>query len=92
MSNLNILAKSPSIIYRPGGAPGGLVVTSWAQVQKFVAARQGAVTVGGGVTNGATPLAGSAGGGGGGAGGPLNGDGSSGGNGGSGQITSSYRP
>lgn len=45
MSNLNILAKSPSIIYRPGGVPGGLVVTSWAQVQKFIAARQGSVTV-----------------------------------------------
>src|SRR5271155_1084848 len=45
MSNLNILAKSPSIIYRPGGVAGGLVVTTWAQVQKFVAARQGAAIV-----------------------------------------------
>lgn len=45
MSNLNILAKSPSIIYRPGGVPGGLVVTTWSQVQKFIAAREGAVTV-----------------------------------------------
>lgn len=45
MSNLNILAKSPYIIYRPGGTPGGLVVTTWAQIQKFIAARQGAVIV-----------------------------------------------
>jgi hypothetical protein len=45
MSNLNILASSPSIIYRPGGSPGGLVVTTWAQVQKFIAARQSAVIV-----------------------------------------------
>lgn len=45
MSNQNILAKSPYVIYRPGGTPGGLVVTTWAQVQKFIAARQGAVTV-----------------------------------------------
>jgi hypothetical protein len=45
MSNLNILANSPFIIYRPGGSAGGLVVTSWVQVQKFIAARQGAAIV-----------------------------------------------
>jgi hypothetical protein len=38
-----ILAKSPSIIYRPGGVPGGLVVTTWDQVQAFIAFRQGTV-------------------------------------------------
>jgi hypothetical protein len=40
-----ILAKSPGIIYRPGGVSGGLVVTTWAEVQNFVALRQGAVVV-----------------------------------------------
>jgi len=45
MSYDAILARSPSIIYRPGGVAGGLVVTTWAQVQKFIAAREGAVTV-----------------------------------------------
>src|SRR5271155_268261 len=45
MSNLNILAKSPFIIYKPGGVAGGLVVTTWTQVQKFIAARQGAIIV-----------------------------------------------
>ncbi len=45
MSYDAILARSPSIIYQPGGTPGGLVVTTWAQVQKFIAARQGSVTV-----------------------------------------------
>jgi hypothetical protein len=40
-----ILARSPSIIYQPGGTPSGLIVTKWSAVQKFIAARQGAVTV-----------------------------------------------
>ncbi len=45
MSYDAILARSPYIIYQPGGTPGGLTVTTWAQVQKFIAARQGSVTV-----------------------------------------------
>lgn len=45
MSYDTILAKSPSIIYQPGGVSGGLVVTTWAEVQAFVALRQGAVIV-----------------------------------------------
>lgn len=45
MSYDTILAKSPGIIYRPGGVAGGLVVTTWTEVQAFVALRQGAVTV-----------------------------------------------
>ncbi len=40
-----ILARSPFIIYQPGGTASGLIVTSWSQVQKFIAARQGACTV-----------------------------------------------
>jgi len=40
-----ILARSPSIIYQPGGTASGLIVTSWAQVQKFIVARQGSVIV-----------------------------------------------
>ncbi len=40
-----ILARSPSIIYQPGGTASDLVVTSWAQVQKFIAARQGSCVV-----------------------------------------------
>jgi len=45
MSYDTILARSPSIIYQPGGVVGGLVVTSWAQIQKYIAARQGACIV-----------------------------------------------
>jgi hypothetical protein len=40
-----IVAKSQSIIYRPGGVTGGLVVTTWAQVQQFIAYREGTVIV-----------------------------------------------
>lgn len=45
MSYDTILAKSPSIIYQPGGAAGELVVTTWAEVQAFVALRQGSVII-----------------------------------------------
>jgi hypothetical protein len=45
MSLDSILAKSPSVIFRPGGVTGGLVVTTWAEVQTFIALRQGAVVV-----------------------------------------------
>jgi hypothetical protein len=45
MSFESILARSPYVIYQPGGTAGGLVVTTWAQVQKFIAARQGTVIV-----------------------------------------------
>lgn len=41
----SIIARSPSIIYRPGGVVGGLVVTTWAQVQQFIAEREGTVIV-----------------------------------------------
>jgi hypothetical protein len=40
-----IIAKSPSIIYKPGGVNAGLVVTTWAQVQEFIAFREGTVIV-----------------------------------------------
>ena len=40
-----ILAKSPFIIYQPGGVTAGLVVTTWAEVQAFIAYRQGTVIV-----------------------------------------------
>lgn len=40
-----IVARSSSIVYRPGGTPSGLVVTLWTQVQKFIAAREGTVIV-----------------------------------------------
>jgi hypothetical protein len=40
-----ILAKSPSIIFRPGAASGGLAVATWAEVQEFVNLREGAVVV-----------------------------------------------
>ena len=43
MSYDTIIARSPSIIYRPGGTPGGLVVTTWAAVQAFITLRQGTV-------------------------------------------------
>ncbi len=45
MSFDTLLAKSPSIIYKPGGVNGGLVVTTWTQVQEFIAYREGAVIV-----------------------------------------------
>jgi hypothetical protein len=45
MSFDSILARSPSIIYQPGGVASGLVVTTWAAIQKYIAARQGACTV-----------------------------------------------
>jgi hypothetical protein len=45
MSFDTILAKSPSIIYQPGGAPSGITVTTWAEVQAFISLRQGACTV-----------------------------------------------
>jgi hypothetical protein len=45
MSYDTLLAKSPSIIYRPGGVAGGLVATTWAEVQSFIAFRTGAVIV-----------------------------------------------
>jgi hypothetical protein len=40
-----ILAKSPSIIFRPGAASSAISVATWAEVQAFVALRQGAVIV-----------------------------------------------
>jgi hypothetical protein len=45
MSVDSILAKSPSVIFQPGGITGGLIVTKWAEVKTFIALRQGAVTV-----------------------------------------------
>lgn len=45
MSFDTILAKSSSIIFRPGGVSGGLVVTTWAEVQTFNALRQGAIVL-----------------------------------------------
>ncbi len=45
MSYDQIIARSPSIIYRPGGTTAGLVVTTWAQVQQFIATREGTVIV-----------------------------------------------
>jgi len=46
MSFDSILARSPSIIFQPGGAPGqDLVATTWAEVQAFIALRDGAVIV-----------------------------------------------
>ena len=45
MSYDTILAKSRSIIFRPGGVSGGLVVTTWAEVQTFNALRQGAIVL-----------------------------------------------
>ncbi|HYX20196.1 MAG TPA: hypothetical protein VFA98_05070 [Thermoanaerobaculia bacterium] len=40
-----ILAKSPSIIYQPGGVVGGVAVTTWAEVQAFISLREGTVIV-----------------------------------------------
>jgi hypothetical protein len=45
MSYDAVIARSPFIIYQPGGTATGLVVTSWTAVQKFIAARDSAVTV-----------------------------------------------
>ncbi len=45
MSYDAILARSPFIIYQPGGTATGLVVTSWTQVQKFIVAREGSAIV-----------------------------------------------
>lgn len=45
MSFDTILAKSPSIIYRPGVASSKLAVETWAEVQAFIALRTGAVIV-----------------------------------------------
>ncbi len=45
MSFDTLLAKSQSVIFQPGGVNGGLVVTTWAQVQEFIAFREGTVTV-----------------------------------------------
>lgn len=43
MSYDTIIAKSPSIIYKPGGVPSGLIVTTWTEVQEFIAFREGTV-------------------------------------------------
>ena len=40
-----ILARSPYIVFQPGGTAGAVTVTSWAEVQAFIALRQGACTV-----------------------------------------------
>ncbi len=45
MSYDAIIARSPFIIWQPGGTASGVTVTTWAAVQKFIAAREGAVTV-----------------------------------------------
>lgn len=45
MSLDSLLSKSAFIIFKPGGVTGGLVVTSWAEVQTFIAYREGAVIV-----------------------------------------------
>lgn len=45
MSFDTLLAKSQSIIYKPGGVAAGLVVTSWAEVQTFITFRRGTVIV-----------------------------------------------
>jgi hypothetical protein len=45
MSYDAVIARSPYIIWQPGGTADGLIVTTWAAVQKFIAAREGAVTV-----------------------------------------------
>jgi len=45
MSFDTLLAKSQSIIFQPGGVASGLVVTTWAKVQEFIAFREGAVQV-----------------------------------------------
>jgi hypothetical protein len=46
MSFDTILAKSPSIIFQPGGTPGNnLIATTWAEVQAFIALRQSTVVV-----------------------------------------------
>ena len=45
MSFDTLLAKTSYVIFRPGGIVGGVVVTTWAQVQEFIALRQGTVVV-----------------------------------------------
>lgn len=45
MSHDAIIARSTYIIYQPGGTASDVTVTTWAAVQKFIAARQGSVTV-----------------------------------------------
>lgn len=45
MSFDTILAKSPFIIYQPGGVTQGVTVTTWAEVQAFISLREGAVDV-----------------------------------------------
>ncbi len=45
MSFDTILAKSPFIIYQPGGVTQGVTVTTWAEVQAFIRLREGAVDV-----------------------------------------------
>lgn len=45
MSYDAIIARSPFIIYQPGGTASGVTVTTWSAVQKFIAARSGSVTV-----------------------------------------------
>jgi len=40
-----ILAKSPAIIYQPGGVTQGVTVTTWAEVQTFISLREGTVLV-----------------------------------------------
>ena len=45
MSYDTLVAKTSSIIYKPGIASSGLTVETWAEVMDFVAFRQGAVTI-----------------------------------------------
>ena len=45
MSYDTILAKSPSIIFRPGVPSSGLAVATWSEVQAFVTLREGNVIV-----------------------------------------------
>ena len=40
-----ILAKTQSIIFQPGGTSNGLTVTTWAEVQSFIAFRTGTVVI-----------------------------------------------
>jgi hypothetical protein len=45
MSHDTILAKSPTIIWQPGGTAIGITVTEWSEVQAYIALREGACTV-----------------------------------------------
>ena len=45
MSHDTILAKTPSVIYRPGAASSDLALATWTEVQEFIAFRQGACIV-----------------------------------------------